>query len=144
MDWTWYLFGFKGRINRAKYWLAGLVIVSLMIAFAMLVYALLMLDFVAHAMGTPDGQGKVSFSIGLDDIFGLLDPATWRALSLAKLPMLLIRTAAAVFFLWIFLATSRSSGCMTATGAHGGCCHSLPSHPSTIISRTCFPVRGSR
>jgi uncharacterized membrane protein YhaH (DUF805 family) len=26
MDWTWYLFGFKGRINRAKYWLAGLVI----------------------------------------------------------------------------------------------------------------------
>jgi len=25
MDWTWYLFGFKGRVNRAKYWLATLI-----------------------------------------------------------------------------------------------------------------------
>ena len=25
MDWTWYLFRFDGRINRAKLWLGGLV-----------------------------------------------------------------------------------------------------------------------
>ena len=62
MDWTWYLFGFKGRINRAKYWLAGLVILSFMIVFATLIYLVLMIDFVAHAMGTPHGQGKVSFT----------------------------------------------------------------------------------
>ena len=62
MDWTWYLFGFKGRINRAKYWLAGLVILSFMMVFAALVYLALMINFVAHAMGIPHGQGKVSFS----------------------------------------------------------------------------------
>ena len=28
MDWTWYLFSFDGRINRAKFWLAGLVMLS--------------------------------------------------------------------------------------------------------------------
>ena len=27
MDWVWYLFRFDGRINRAKYWLAGLIMV---------------------------------------------------------------------------------------------------------------------
>ena len=31
MDWTWYLFRFEGRINRAKLWLAGLVMSVLMI-----------------------------------------------------------------------------------------------------------------
>jgi uncharacterized membrane protein YhaH (DUF805 family) len=105
VDWTWYLFGFKGRINRAKYWLAGLVILSFMMIFVALVYAALMINFVAHATGTPHGQGEVSFGIGLDDILGLLDPATWRALSLAKLSTFLIRTAGTVLFVWIFLAT---------------------------------------
>jgi uncharacterized membrane protein YhaH (DUF805 family) len=31
MDWTWFLFSFKGRINRAKYWLAGLIILCWML-----------------------------------------------------------------------------------------------------------------
>ncbi len=143
MNWAWYLFGFKGRINRAKYWLAGLVIVSFMIVFVALVYAVLTIDFVAHAMGTPHGQGKVSLAIGLDDIFGLLDPATWRSMSLAKLPMVLIKAAGMAFFSGSS-SPPPSSGCMTATGARGGCCRSSSSRPSTIISRTCFPVRGSR
>ena len=30
MDWTWYLFRFDGRINRAKLWLAVLVLLGLM------------------------------------------------------------------------------------------------------------------
>jgi len=106
MDWTWYLFGFDGRINRAKYWLAGLVIVSLMIAFVGLVYLALMIDFVAHAMGTPHGSGKVSFGFNVDDIFSVLDPAAWRALSLARLPMLLVKAIGTVLFFWMFLATS--------------------------------------
>jgi uncharacterized membrane protein YhaH (DUF805 family) len=106
MDWTWYLFGFKGRTNRAKYWLAGLVIVSFMMVFVALGYAVLTIDFVAHVMGTPHGPAAVSFAIGLDDIFGLLDPATWRSMSLAQLPMFLTKTAGTAFFLWIFLATT--------------------------------------
>ena len=107
MDWTWYLFGFDGRINRAKYWLAGLVILSLMFVFVALVQLALTIDFVAHAMGNPHGSGsKVSFGVSLDDIFSVFDPAAWRALSFAKLPMLLVRAIGMVMFLWIFLATS--------------------------------------
>lgn len=106
MDWTWYLFGFNGRINRAKYWLAGLVILSLMIAFVGLIYSALTINFVAHAVSTPDGKGKISFDFDLDDIFMVFDPAAWRALSLAKLPMVLVKAAGMVLFLWIFLATS--------------------------------------
>ena len=106
MDWTWYLFGFEGRINRAKYWLAGLIVLALMIAFVGLVYSALMINFVAHAMGTPNGKGEVSFGFDLDDIFLVLDPAAWRALSLAKLPMVLVKAAGMVLFLWIFCATA--------------------------------------
>jgi uncharacterized membrane protein YhaH (DUF805 family) len=106
MDWTWYLFGFKGRINRAKYWLAGLVVLSLMIIFVALVQLSLMINFVAHAMGTAHGEGAISFGFDLDDIFAVLDPAAWRALSFAELPMLLIRAIGMALFLWIFLATS--------------------------------------
>jgi uncharacterized membrane protein YhaH (DUF805 family) len=106
MDWTWYLFGFKGRINRAKYWLAGLVILSFMIIFVALVQLSLMINFVAHAMGTAHGKGEVSFGFDLDDIFAVLDPAAWRALSFAKFPMLLVKATGMVLFLWIFVATS--------------------------------------
>ena len=106
MDWTWYLFGFKGRINRAKYWLAGLVILSFMLIFVALVQLSLMTNFVAHAMGTAHGNGEISFGFDLNEIFVVLDPAAWRALSFAKLPMLLVRTIGMVLFLWIFLATS--------------------------------------
>jgi uncharacterized membrane protein YhaH (DUF805 family) len=140
MDWTWYLFGFDGRINRAKYWLAGLVIVSLMIAFVGLVYLALMIDFVAHAMGTPHGSGKVSFGFNVDDIFSVLDPAAWRALSLAGLPMLLVKAIGTVLFFWMFLATSikrlhdrdKSGWWMVPFFA-------VP-HLYNQFSRTCFPI----
>ncbi|MCP4619825.1 MAG: DUF805 domain-containing protein [Bradyrhizobium sp.] len=106
MDWTWYLFSFEGRINRAKYWLAGLVIVSLMLAFLGLGYLALTIDFVEQAMGTPPGGGKVSFGFNVLDIFSVLDPAAWRSLSFAKLPMVLVKAIGTVLFFWIFLATS--------------------------------------
>ncbi len=106
MDWTWYLFGFRGRINRARYWLAGLVVLSFMIAFVALVQLALTVNFVAHVMGTAAGTGKVSFAVGLDDIFTVFDPAAWRALSFEKLPMLLVRAIGLALFLWVFLATS--------------------------------------
>jgi uncharacterized membrane protein YhaH (DUF805 family) len=106
VDWTWYLFGFKGRINRAKYWLAGFVMLDLVVALAGLIYLAMMINFVRQAMDIPHGTGELSLTVGLDDVISLLDPATWRAVSLAKVPMLLIRTAATVFFVWIFLATT--------------------------------------
>lgn len=106
MDWTWYLFGFKGRLNRAKYWLAALVMLSFMLAFAWLTYLTLMVDFAAHAINTPHGKAKISFGFDLDDILLVFDPATWRAMSLAKLPLLLVKASGMVVVLWIFLATS--------------------------------------
>jgi uncharacterized membrane protein YhaH (DUF805 family) len=96
MDWTWYLFGFKGRINRAKYWLAGLVIVAFTILFASL----------AVGVGLVAKGGEISFGYDFEDIFNLLDPTNWRALTPAKLPALLVQAAGTVLFFWIFLATS--------------------------------------
>lgn len=106
MDWTWYLFGFRGRINRAKYWLAAPVILAFMMVFVGLVYLALKIDIVAHALGAAASSGKISFAFGLDDIFIVFDPAAWKALSLEKLPMLLVRAIGLGLFLWIFLATS--------------------------------------
>ena len=40
MDWTWYLFSFKGRINRAKFWLSGLVMMGWMLLIGLLVLLL--------------------------------------------------------------------------------------------------------
>lgn len=106
MDWTWYLFGFKGRLNRAKYWLSGLITLSFMVAFLWLTYLTLMISFVAHAMNSPHGKGKVSVGIDVDEIFLIFDPAAWQALSLAKLPLVLVKAISISVILWMFLATS--------------------------------------
>ena len=58
MDWTWYLFSFNGRINRAKLWLALLVILCWMIFLGLLVVAI----------GSLFGAAK-SFSFDVSDIF---------------------------------------------------------------------------
>ena len=107
MNWTWYLFGFNGRINRAKNWLAGLIILSLMIIFVVLVvYLTVMINSAVHAMGIAHGSSKISFIFDFDDIYRVLDPAAWRALSFAKLPIVLVKATGMVLFGWMFLATS--------------------------------------
>ena len=70
MDRVWFLFSFKGRINRAKYWLAGLVIVCRMLFFAVVYFCVTL----------PSG-GPRSFTSDINDIFSLIDPATWRPLT---------------------------------------------------------------
>ena len=40
MDWTWYLFRFDGRIDRAKLWLGGLVLLGLMMALGSVIVAI--------------------------------------------------------------------------------------------------------
>jgi uncharacterized membrane protein YhaH (DUF805 family) len=104
MDWTWYLFGFKGRLNRAKYWLAELIVLSFMLAFAWLTYLALLASVAAHAIDTP--HGKASFAFDLDDILLVFDPAAWRAMSLARLPLVLVKAIGLAVVLWVFLATS--------------------------------------
>ena len=107
MNWTWYLFGFNGRINRAKCWLAGLVLLSFMVIFvALVLYLSVVINSAVHTMGIAQGSSKISFVFDLDDIFSVLDPAAWRALSFATLPMVLVKAIGLGLFLWIFLATS--------------------------------------
>jgi len=95
MNYAWYLFRFEGRINRAKFWLAGLVIVGCMIPLAALTVA------VGHLFGGPK-----SFSFGINDIFGVLDPESYRSLSTAGLGQAVIKAVGTPLFLWMYLATA--------------------------------------
>ena len=97
MDWVWYLFSFKGRINRAKLWLAGLIIICWMIFLAMLMSGLV-------ALLTSHGPKDIGF--GIDYLFGIFNPAFYRSRSLAELPILLLEAAASVLFVWIYFATA--------------------------------------
>ena len=69
MDWVWFLFGFDGRINRAKMWLAIFVIVCWILFIALLMV------IVEQLFGNP--VKSVHFNI--NDIFGIVDPAVLRA-----------------------------------------------------------------
>jgi uncharacterized membrane protein YhaH (DUF805 family) len=90
MDWIWYLFRFDGRINRAKYWLAGLIIVCWMAFMAAIVAAF----------------GARSFGFSVNDIFKAVDPETYRALSRTDVPLVLAKIIGTPLFVWVLAATS--------------------------------------
>jgi uncharacterized membrane protein YhaH (DUF805 family) len=69
MDTKWFLFGFDGRINRAKYWLAGLIIIGAALSVSMLLLA------VAFLFGA---SKPLSFGFYGEDVFRIVDPAAWR------------------------------------------------------------------
>jgi uncharacterized membrane protein YhaH (DUF805 family) len=95
MDWTWYLFRFDGRINRARLWLAMLVLLCWMMVLVALTTA------VGSLLGDPGPA-----SIGTNDLFKLIDPDTFRSLTAADLPAFLIKLACTPLVLWVYLATS--------------------------------------
>jgi uncharacterized membrane protein YhaH (DUF805 family) len=95
MDWTWYLCRFEGRINRAKYCLALLVIVGLMVLLTLLGV------IAANMFG-----GSTSFDFGINDIFGVVDPESYRSLSRTGLVHVLVHAIGTPLFLWVYLATS--------------------------------------
>ena len=95
MNWNWFLFGFKGRINRAKYWLAGLVILCWMIFLGVLVVV----------FGGLFGSAK-SFEFSVNDIFLILDPAAYHSLSKADLFTFFAKAAGTPLFAWVYVATS--------------------------------------
>jgi uncharacterized membrane protein YhaH (DUF805 family) len=103
MDYKWFLFGFEGRINRAKYWLAALVVVCWMIFLATLVLTI------------TSNTHPVSFGFSTDDIFRIVDPATLRStidkfrkgdLTAATLIRQLFYAIGTLVFLWVYVATS--------------------------------------
>jgi uncharacterized membrane protein YhaH (DUF805 family) len=95
MDWGWFLFSFEGRINRARFLLAGLVI------FCWMIFLIFLFACVSALLGGPK-----SFHVGGDEIFALLDPATWRALTRADVATALMHAIGTPLFLWVFLAAS--------------------------------------
>jgi uncharacterized membrane protein YhaH (DUF805 family) len=97
MDYIWFLFSFEGRINRAKFWWAGLTIVCWMLLLAALMFA------VAGAFGIARNK---SFGFGTDDIFGILDPASLRSLSSADVLPLCFKAVGTPLFLWVYVAAS--------------------------------------
>jgi uncharacterized membrane protein YhaH (DUF805 family) len=92
MDWVWFLFDFNGRINRAKMWLALLVIIC---------WAIFLAALIAGVRALAGGPAAFEF-----DAYEFLDPATYRALSLASVPMLCAKLFVSVLFTWVYLATS--------------------------------------
>jgi uncharacterized membrane protein YhaH (DUF805 family) len=104
VDWVWFMFGFDGRINRAKMWLAMLVIVGWMIAIALLMV------IIGHLFGNP----VESIEFNIDDIFGFVDPAVLHATlarlregkeaSPAHLVLMFFQTVGSLLFVWVYLA----------------------------------------
>ena len=95
MDWVWYLFSFKGRINRAKLWLAALIIICWMIFLGVL--AVVMTRLLASG-------GTLHIDFGIECIVRIFNPAFYRSHPLKELPMRLFEAAATLLFLWVYFA----------------------------------------
>ena len=95
MDWTWYLFRFDGRINRAKLWLAMLVLLGGLTVLGAVIVA------IQSLFGAP-----TPFSFGTKDLFKLVDPDVYRTLKPADLPRLLVKLLGVSLLLWVYFATS--------------------------------------
>jgi uncharacterized membrane protein YhaH (DUF805 family) len=96
MDYARLLFSFRGRINRARYWQAMLIVFCWMIFLgALTVGAVVLLG----------GTKPIKLGVG-SEILKLFDPASNRSLRLADVPVLLFETAGSALLLWVFFATS--------------------------------------
>jgi len=102
MDWTWYLFRFDGRINRALLWQA-LLIVALLAA---------LLGMIDQAIHVASGETSFKYSLefdfdfGLDDLFRAVDPRAYPLLPSADRPTLMLKVLGTSLFFWIYLATA--------------------------------------
>ncbi len=114
MDWVWFLFSFEGRINRAKYWLAGLVLLCWMIFAVVLFFVVSAAYGDFRSIGLNTGivslhaklDGPKAFHLDINDVFALVDPATWRALRRIDIAAALAHAIVTPLVLWIFLAVS--------------------------------------
>jgi uncharacterized membrane protein YhaH (DUF805 family) len=102
MDWTWYPFRFDGRINRALLWQALLIVAVL----AALLGIIGQLIHLVSAEGSLKLSIKLDFDFGLDDLFKLVDPRTYRSLASFDRTDLFLKSTGLAVFSWIFLATA--------------------------------------
>ena len=114
MNLVWLLFGFEGRINRAKFYLAGLVLLCWMVflVFAVVILSAVFGDFRSFGLDTglvnlhAKLDGPHSFHVSIDDIFALVDPATYRALPRTDIAGALAHAVVTPLLLWVFIAVS--------------------------------------
>jgi uncharacterized membrane protein YhaH (DUF805 family) len=107
VDYARLLFSFRGRTNRAKCWLAGLIIVCWMVFLAVLM---------ALTTKIISGSAPGTFGFSIDDIFGVLDPPSLRSaigkfrtgewLSATILVPQIFHSAGTLLFLWVYAAAS--------------------------------------
>jgi uncharacterized membrane protein YhaH (DUF805 family) len=101
-DWTWYLFRFDGRINRALLWQALLIVAMLA---ALLENAGRVIDVLQGAKSSFT-TFEFDFDFGLDDLFRAVDPRAYHLLASADRTQLILRVIGTALFLWIYLATA--------------------------------------
>ena len=102
----WFLFEFDGRINRARMWLAMLVILCGMLGIGILMV------IIEQLFGNP----VKSLHLNVNDIFKFVDPAVLRAAiarlregkepSPAHLVLVFFHASATLIFSWVYLAAS--------------------------------------
>jgi uncharacterized membrane protein YhaH (DUF805 family) len=102
MDWTWYLFRFDGRINRALLWQALLIVALLAGGFGVIGQVIHLLN----AEGSLKLSIKLDFDFGLDDLFKLVDPRAYGSLASFDRATLILKACGMTLFSWIFLATA--------------------------------------
>jgi uncharacterized membrane protein YhaH (DUF805 family) len=127
VNWTWYLFGFEGRINRARFWLGSLVMLGWMLLCACL--AILWLAEVVANTLDPAGKMSIYFSVnpllelslgakgdlvgghasihfGIDQLLNLFNPAFYHSLSPRDVVPLAVNAVVTPVLLWMYLAIS--------------------------------------
>ena len=134
---VWLLFSFEGRINRAKFYLAGLVLLCCMLSllFLFIVVSAAYGDF--RSFGLDAGfaslhvtlDGTNSFHLGIRDVFALVDPAAWRALPTTDIAGALAHVVVTPLLLWAFLIYTIGS-----LGKAAFRKESNPSGPAAFIS----------
>jgi len=127
VNWTWYLFSFEGRINRAKFWLGSLVMLVWMLFCGCLAFLWLMevvantvepagklsfhfnlnplLELSMGAKGDLEG-GAASIHFGIDQLLNLFNPAFYSSLSPRDIVPLVVNMVVTPVLLWIYLAIS--------------------------------------
>jgi len=106
VNWTWYLFSFEGRINRAKFWLSLPILLGWMLFIMWIMWMVIMTTVLHQAQSQPHGHETINVSLGLDEIITLLGRASHMSLSLRDVISLLGNLFGLTIFLWIWLATS--------------------------------------
>jgi len=96
MNWTWFLFNFKGRINRAKWWLALPVLVGWLLSL------LLMTTLGDHIV---PGGPAAEINIGVEETFRLIGRAAHHSLSRDDIVALAANLFGVTTFMWMLLAT---------------------------------------